>query len=49
MDINKVDLLLKYIPAAAGQEDFGNREVRLPPVIDPIHRKGKSRLNDQSV
>jgi hypothetical protein len=27
MDINKVDLLLKYIRAAAGQEDYGNREV----------------------
>jgi hypothetical protein len=27
MDINKVDLLLKYILAAAGQEDFGNWEV----------------------
>jgi hypothetical protein len=27
MDINKVDLLLKYILAAAGQEDLGNREV----------------------
>jgi len=27
MDINKVDLLLKYILAAAGQEDYGNREV----------------------
>ncbi len=31
MDINKVDLLLKYILAAAGEEDFGNREV------GPIH------------
>jgi hypothetical protein len=31
MDINKVDLLLKYILAATGQEDFGNREV------GPIH------------
>jgi hypothetical protein len=31
MDINKVDLLLKYILAAAGQEDYGNREV------GPIH------------
>ncbi len=29
MDINKVDLLLKYILAAAGQEDYGNREVGL--------------------
>ncbi len=27
MDITKVDLLLKYILAAAGQEDYGNREV----------------------
>jgi hypothetical protein len=27
MDINKVDLLLKYILAAAGQEDYGNRKV----------------------
>jgi hypothetical protein len=27
MDINKVDLLIKYILAAAGQEDYGNREV----------------------
>ena len=27
MDINKVDRLLKYILAAAGQEDFGNWEV----------------------
>ncbi len=26
MDINKVDLLLKYILAAAGQEDYGNSE-----------------------
>jgi hypothetical protein len=25
MDINKVDRLLKYTLAAAGQEDFGNR------------------------
>ncbi|MGA3085722.1 MAG: hypothetical protein ABSE95_13150 [Thermodesulfobacteriota bacterium] len=31
MDIKKVDLLLKYILAAAGQEDYGNREV------GPIH------------
>ena len=31
MDINKVDLLLKYILVAAGQEDYGNREV------GPIH------------
>ena len=31
MDINKVDLVLKYILAAAGQEDCGNREV------GPIH------------
>jgi hypothetical protein len=31
MDINKVDLLLKYILAAAGREDYGNREV------GPIH------------
>jgi hypothetical protein len=31
MDINKVDLLLKYALAAAGQEDPGNREV------GPIH------------
>ena len=31
MDINKVDQLLKYILAAAGQEDFRNREV------GPIH------------
>jgi hypothetical protein len=29
MDIKKVDLPLKYILAAAGQEDFGNREVGL--------------------
>jgi hypothetical protein len=27
MDINKVDLLLKYLLVAGGQEDFGNREV----------------------
>jgi len=27
MDVNKVDLLLKYILAAVGQEDYGNREV----------------------
>ena len=26
MDINKVDLLLNYILATAGQEDYGNRE-----------------------
>jgi hypothetical protein len=32
IDINKVDRLLKYILTAAGQEDFGNREV------GPIHR-----------
>jgi hypothetical protein len=31
MDIKRVDLLLKYILAAAGQEDPGNREV------GPIH------------
>jgi hypothetical protein len=31
MDINKIDLLLKYILAAAGLEDLGNREV------GPIH------------
>lgn len=31
MDINKVDLLLKYILAAAGQEDLGNR------AVGPIH------------
>jgi hypothetical protein len=31
MDIYKVDLLLKYILAAAGQEGYGNREV------GPIH------------
>ena len=31
MDINKVDLLLKYILTSAGLEDFGNREV------GPIH------------
>jgi hypothetical protein len=31
MDINKVDLLLKYILATAGQEDLGNREV------GPVH------------
>ncbi len=31
MDNNKVDLLLKYILAAEGQEDYGNREV------GPIH------------
>ena len=31
MDIKKVDLLLKYILAAAGQEDPGHREV------GPIH------------
>ena len=31
MDIKKVDLLLKYILPAAGQEDFGNQEV------GPIH------------
>jgi hypothetical protein len=31
MDINKVDLLLKYILAIAGREDYGNREV------GPIH------------
>jgi hypothetical protein len=31
MDVNKVDLLLKYALAAAGQEDPGNREV------GPIH------------
>jgi hypothetical protein len=31
MDIRRVDLLLKYILAAAGQEDPGNREV------GPIH------------
>jgi hypothetical protein len=31
MNINKVDLLLKYILAVAGQEDYGNREV------GPIH------------
>jgi hypothetical protein len=31
MDINKVDLSLKYILAAAEQEDYGNREV------GPIH------------
>jgi hypothetical protein len=31
MDINKVELLLKYILVAAGQEDLGNREV------GPIH------------
>lgn len=31
MDINKVDLLLKYILTAAGQEDSGHREV------GPIH------------
>jgi hypothetical protein len=27
MDINKVDVLLKYILAAAGREDYGNREM----------------------
>jgi hypothetical protein len=27
MDIKKVDLLLKYILAAAGQEDYGNRRI----------------------
>lgn len=27
MDINKVNLLLKYILAAAGQEDCGNRKL----------------------
>ena len=27
MEINKVDLLLKYILASSGQEDYGNREV----------------------
>jgi hypothetical protein len=31
MNIHKVDLVLKYILAAAGQEDFGNQEV------GPIH------------
>jgi hypothetical protein len=31
MDIKRVDLLLKYILAAAGQEDLGQREV------GPIH------------
>jgi hypothetical protein len=31
MDINRVDLLIKYIFAAAGQEDYAYREVR------PIH------------
>ncbi len=31
MDINKVDLVLKYILAALGQEHYGNREV------GPIH------------
>jgi hypothetical protein len=31
MDINKIGQLLKYILAAAGQEDYGNREV------GPIH------------
>jgi hypothetical protein len=31
MDINKVDILLKYILAEAEQEGFGNREV------GPIH------------
>jgi hypothetical protein len=31
MDIKKVDQLLKYILAAAGQADYGNREV------GPIH------------
>jgi hypothetical protein len=31
MDVKKVDLILKYILAAAGQEDFSNREV------GPIH------------
>jgi hypothetical protein len=31
MDINKVELLLKYILVAAGQDDLGNREV------GPIH------------
>jgi hypothetical protein len=31
MNINKVDLVLKYILATAGQEDYGNREV------GPIH------------
>jgi hypothetical protein len=27
MNINKVDLVVKYILAAAGQEDLGHREV----------------------
>jgi hypothetical protein len=27
MDIKKIDLLLKYILAAAWQEDFGNQEM----------------------
>jgi hypothetical protein len=38
MDIKKVDLLLKYILAAAGQEDYGNREVR------PIHLISKASI-----
>jgi hypothetical protein len=29
MNIKKVDLLLKYVLAAAGQEDYGNRAVGL--------------------
>ena len=31
MDMHKVDQLLKYVLVAAGQEDYGNREV------GPIH------------
>jgi hypothetical protein len=31
MDIKKIDLLLKFILAAAGQEDTGHRE------LGPIH------------
>ena len=40
MDVEKVDLLLKYILAAAGQEDCGDREV------GPIHLKKNVYLAD---
>jgi hypothetical protein len=37
MDINKVDLVLKYILAAAGQEHYGDREIGPIPLVKYVY------------